>query len=96
MENTINKQDKSKPSAFKRIKTYYLTHMKYNPSATTIKISLLYFIFGILWIIFSGKIIYMLSDDIRIIQNFEFYKGSFFVILSTGVISILIYHGVSN
>lgn len=96
MENTTNKQDKSKPSAYKSIKTYYLTHMKYNPSATTIKISLLYFIFGILWIVFSGKIIYMISDDIRIIQNFEFYKGSFFVILSTGVISILIYHGVSN
>ncbi len=96
MENTTNKQDNGKPSAFKRIKTYYLTHIKYNPSATTIKISLLYFIFGILWIVFSGRIIYMISDDIRIIKNFEFYKGSFFVILSTGVISILIYHGVSN
>ncbi|WOO37147.1 bifunctional diguanylate cyclase/phosphodiesterase [Anaerocolumna sp. AGMB13020] len=96
MENTTNKQGRSKPSAISRIKTYYLAHMKYNPSATTIKISLLYFVFGILWIVFSGKIIYMISDDIRIIRNFEFYKGSFFVILSTGVISILIYQGVSN
>lgn len=47
------------------------------------KITFAYFIFGLLWIIFSDKILDLLVPDDRLLTEFQTFKGGFFIFSTT-------------
>lgn len=53
---------------------------------TTLRIPLVYAIFGLLWILFTDLLLFMLVRDIDVIAQIQTYKGWLFVILSTLII----------
>lgn len=54
------------------------------------RIPLIYAIFGLLWILFTDRLLFMLVPDIDVIARIQTYKGWLFVILSTVIISGLV------
>ncbi|MFZ4726395.1 MAG: PAS domain-containing sensor histidine kinase [Paludibacter sp.] len=54
------------------------------------KITLLYLIFGFLWILFSDKVLDMLVTDDSLLTQFQSYKGSFYVLVTSGFLYLLI------
>ncbi|SET14801.1 putative bifunctional diguanylate cyclase/phosphodiesterase [Anaerobranca gottschalkii] len=48
-----------------------------------LRITFLYGIIGIVWILVSDKILYLLSNDITMYRVLQNYKGTFFVIVTT-------------
>lgn len=56
-----------------------------------IKIIILYLIIGLSWIYFSDKILYALTDNLEFINQFQSYKGVFYVI-TTAILFYLILH----
>jgi len=47
------------------------------------RITLIYFIFGFLWILFSDKALDFLEPDDRLLTEFQTYKGSFFIVVTS-------------
>jgi PAS domain S-box-containing protein len=47
------------------------------------KITFAYFIFGLLWIIFSDKILDLLVPDDSLLTQFQTFKGGFFILITT-------------
>lgn len=96
MDNINKVQKKNTAKMPCRIREFYLSHLKLNPLITTIRISVLYSIFGFFWIFFSSKVIYRLTDNVETIRHFELYKGGFYIVLSTVIMFLLIYRGIIN
>lgn len=48
------------------------------------KITLTYLIFGILWILFSDNVLDLLLSDDSLLTEFQIYKGSFFIMVTSG------------
>ncbi|MFO7525063.1 MAG: hypothetical protein R6W68_06380 [Ignavibacteriaceae bacterium] len=61
----------------------------YKKSQPEIKITLIYFVLGFLWILFSGKMAYNLSEQSEVIVTLERYKGWFFILV-TGILLYLL------
>lgn len=62
----------------------------------SIKLSLIYFLLGSLWILFSDRIANGLSDNQETLAIISTYKGWFYVIVTTIIIYFLIKRGFSN
>jgi signal transduction histidine kinase len=60
-----------------------------------IKITLIYFVLGFVWILFSGNMVYNLSEQSEVIVTLERYKGWFFILI-TGVLLFLLIKRESN
>lgn len=60
------------------------------------KITLLYLIFGFLWILFSDKVLDMLVPDDSLLTHFQTYKGSFYVLVTSGFLFLLIKKHMQN
>lgn len=54
------------------------------------KITLIYLIFGILWILFSDKILDLLVADDSLLTKFQTFKGSFFIIVTSLFLYLLV------
>ena len=54
------------------------------------KITFSYFIFGLLWILFSDKILDLLVTDESLLTEFQTFKGIFFIIVTTGFLYLLV------
>jgi PAS domain S-box-containing protein len=54
------------------------------------KITLTYFIFGFLWILFSDKLLDLLLSDNNLLTEFQTYKGSFFIIMTSVFLYLLV------
>ncbi len=67
--------------------TTYLSKNEYNPW----KITLVYTIIGVLWILFSDSILGMLVQDHEVYQEMQLYKGWFYVAMT----SVLFYYFAS-
>jgi signal transduction histidine kinase len=55
-----------------------------------IKITIIYFLLGFLWILFSGNLVYGISTDSEAIVDLERYKGWFFVLVTGTLLFLLI------
>ena len=55
----------------------------YRKSRFEYKITLNYLIFGILWILFSDKILDLIISDDSLLTEFQTFKGSFFIIVTS-------------
>jgi diguanylate cyclase (GGDEF)-like protein/PAS domain S-box-containing protein len=53
-------------------------------------ITLIYGFFGLLWILFSDRILLMILDDPNLYRDFQTYKGWFFILITMKLIYILI------
>lgn len=96
MVNTKDKRNKPSVEFLYRMREFYLSHLRLNPIITTIRITSFYLVFGLLWIFFSSKIIYKLTNDISSIKHFEVYKGVLYIFISAAIFSQLIYRGIAN
>ncbi|MDD4969247.1 MAG: PAS domain S-box protein [Paludibacter sp.] len=54
------------------------------------KITLIYLVFGILWILFSDFILEFLVPDISLLTKFQTFKGTFFIIVTSGFLYVLV------
>lgn len=66
------------------------TNPKVHPSISAFRIAATFGAVGVLWIAFSSRVIYMLTDNIHTILLIELYKGWFFVFLSAVIIFFLV------
>jgi signal transduction histidine kinase len=57
-----------------------------------LKITGLYLAFGLLWILFSDRILLTFTDDIVILTQLQTYKGWFFVLITSLFLYILLLH----
>lgn len=55
-----------------------------------VRISLIYLLISIIWIVYSDKLLFNFFQDIESIQNFQLYKGLSFVFVTSGLIFFLI------
>jgi len=55
-----------------------------------LKVSIYYFLFGVVWVLFSDKILYSLTEDKSLILNYSIIKGSVFICISSILIFILV------
>lgn len=46
------------------------------------RITLSYLLFGLMWILFSDKLLDLLISDIDLLTEFQTYKGAFFVVVT--------------
>lgn len=60
------------------------------------KITLTYFIFGFLWILFSDKLLDLLLSDNNLLTEFQTYKGSFFIIMTSVFLYLLVKEHMQN
>ena len=65
-------------------------------SSNSLKITLIYFIIGFLWIKFSDQIILQLSNDAVLLSTIQTYKGWFFVIVTSLILYLLIKKSTQN
>jgi len=63
---------------------------KYKLTWNSLKIVVVYFIIGILWIIFSDLLLGYLVPNVKKVLQFEIYKGLFYVISTTVLLYFLI------
>ncbi len=54
------------------------------------KITLIYFIFGILWILFSDELLDLLVKDVNLLTKFQTFKGTFFIVVTSGFLYVLV------
>ena len=54
------------------------------------KITLIYLVFGILWILFSDYILEFLVPDDSLLTKFQIFKGIFFIIVTSGFLYLLV------
>ena len=54
------------------------------------KITLIYFIFGILWILFSDKLLDILVKDVSLLTKIQTFKGAIFILVTSGFLYILV------
>lgn len=54
------------------------------------RITLNYILFGILWILFSDKLLAFLVTDYNLLTKFQSYKGSFFIIVTSLFLYVLV------
>jgi len=54
------------------------------------KITLIYLVFGILWILFSDYILEFLVPDDSLLTKFQTFKGTFFIIATSGFLYLLV------
>jgi len=54
------------------------------------KITLIYFIFGILWILFSDQVLDLLVKDFSLNAKLQTFKGAFFILVTSGFLYILV------
>lgn len=54
------------------------------------KITLTYLIFGVLWILFSDRLLDFLLTDDSLLTEFQTFKGSFFIIVTSGFLYVLV------
>lgn len=61
-----------------------------------IRIPLIYAVFGLLWILFTDRLLYLLEPNVMILVQWQTYKGWLFVILSTLIIYWLVSRSVNQ
>jgi len=54
------------------------------------KITLIYFIFGILWILFSDKLLDLMVNDDSLLTVFQTFKGAVFILVTSGLLYLLV------
>jgi len=54
------------------------------------KITLIYFIFGILWILFSDKLLDLLVNEVSLLTKFQTFKGAIFILVTSVLLYILV------
>lgn len=54
------------------------------------KISFIYFLLGILWILFSDKIVNSAISDPKLLANIQTYKGLFYIVITTFLLFFLV------
>lgn len=54
------------------------------------RITLIYLVFGVLWILFSDTILELLLKDNDLLTEFQTFKGTFFVIVTSGFLYVLV------
>jgi two-component sensor histidine kinase len=64
---------------------------KSKPKATTLRIVFIYFILGVLWILFSDRLTLIFFPDPEHILQVQTIKGWFYVAFTTGLLYILIH-----
>ncbi len=62
----------------------------YNLYKESIKISLIYAVFGVIWILLSDEILEYIIRDIRFYKQFQTYKGWFYILITTIMLYLLI------
>lgn len=55
-----------------------------------VRISFNYFIFGLLWILFSDTMLHWLVSDDSLLTQFQTYKGAFFILVTTVFLFLLV------
>ena len=65
-------------------------------SNNSLKIALIYFVIGFLWIKFSDQVILQLSNDAVFLSTIQTYKGWFFVIVTSIILYFLIKQSTQN
>lgn len=69
-------------------------NLKENKSlVTSLKVGVIYLVFGLIWIFFSDRFLETFSFSIETLSIMQTYKGFFFILLSASIISFLIYNG---
>ena len=63
-----------------------------HPRGDSLKITLKYGIYGVLWILLSDRILAVFVEDTHIYMRYQTFKGWFYVILTMGLLYILIYN----
>ena len=66
-------------------KTVFLENVKFE-----YKITLIYFIFGILWILFSDKLLEFLVKEDDLLTEFQTFKGAIFILVTSVLLYILV------
>jgi PAS domain S-box-containing protein len=59
-------------------KSYFIRNFKFE-----FRITLIYLIFGFLWILFSDKLLDLLLKDHELLTKFQTYKGAFFIFVTS-------------
>lgn len=60
------------------------------------KIIFIYLILGFSWIYFSDSMVFFIADDIKGINQFQLYKGVFYVVFTAAVLYILLKKYIKN
>lgn len=84
--NYLRKQLQKHPNIYHKLSANPHLH----PFLSALRIAITFGLVGILWITFSSRIIYLLTDNIHTILLIELYKGWIFVFLSSIIIFILV------
>jgi PAS domain S-box-containing protein len=69
----------------KTVKSNLFHHLKFE-----FRITLNYLIFGFLWILFSDKLLDLLETDDRLLTQFQTYKGTFFILVTSVFLYLLV------
>jgi len=87
-KNNIVKPDKNR----NRILSYFLRYKNANELRySSFKISLIYFVFGFIWILYSDNAISKyVANDIKTLKNLQIYKGLFYVLFTAIVLYLMV------
>lgn len=67
-----------------------------NSGQKAMMISVIFAVFGGLWILFSDKILNSMVSDLETIQRIQLYKGWFYILLTSALVYILSYVSLKN
>lgn len=77
---------------FNKFKNEKLFHNRINPKRESLKITIKYGIYGVLWIILSDRILALLVEDTEKYMRYQTFKGWFYVFFTMLLLYILIYN----
>lgn len=69
---------------------------KLNPNKESIKITLTYGVYGILWIILSDRIVAIISKDTLTYMRYQTFKGWFYVLFTMSILYVLIHKSIKK
>ncbi len=63
---------------------------KFKINLMSLRIVGIYFLFALIWILFSDAILAYFIDDINVLNSFQTYKGTFFILITSALLYSLI------
>lgn len=76
------------------LKNYILPKIK--EFSRPLAFAFIYLLFGTLWILITDKIVLKYTQTIDLIEIFQYYKGQFFIIITTILLFVIVYYDTRN
>lgn len=91
MSNIFNKLIRYLEKDTEKYVNFYLDSYKVNPYSEALRISIIYGLAGLLWILTSDELLTKVAGNIEVYKTFQTYKGGIYVSITTILIFYLVF-----